>query len=174
MNINQFMKLKPCYTREKIEEIAGDKKDWTALDILRIDNVPAKDRLWAVLREDFIPARTLHLFACIIAEKALREAKIRKTKNNPSWEAIRIKRLWIDGKVTDEELKAADAAAYAAARAADAAADAAACAAAYAARAAADFAAADAARAAACAAARESQVKLLVDLLQNPSTAKTI
>jgi len=120
MNINQFMKLKPCYTREKIEEIAGEKTDWTALDILYLANVPAQDRLWAVLREAFILAKILHLFACKVAENALREAKIRKTKNNPSWEALRIKRLWIDGKATDEELKAARAAAYAANAAANA------------------------------------------------------
>ena len=56
--------------------------------------------------------RTLHLFACDVAEKALRDAK---TKDKRSWAAIEIKRLWLDGKATDKELDAARAAAWAAA-----------------------------------------------------------
>lgn len=52
--------------------------------------------------------RTLHLFACDEAERAL------TLVGNPdprSVEAIRIKRLWADGKATDDELAAARAAA---------------------------------------------------------------
>ena len=155
VTVEQFMKFNPCYDEDKIKEIAGDKKDWTALDVLALD-IPAEHRLWSVLREEFIDAPILHEFACRCAEEAL---KLVDNPDQRSVAAIETKRRWLKGEATNEELAAACAAAYAAA---------------YAARAAADFAAADAARAAACAAARESQVKLLVDLLQNPSTAKTI
>ena len=88
--------------------------------------------------------RTLHLFACDVAEKALRDAKV---KDNRCWQAIGTKRAWLDGKATDEVLDAARDAALAAARdaARAAARDAAALAAAR-----------DAARAAAWAAARDA------------------
>lgn len=58
--------------------------------------------------------RTLHLFACDEAERALRLAKVEDPR---SWEAIRVKRRWVHGEATDEELAAARIAARAAARA---------------------------------------------------------
>ncbi len=64
--------------------------------------------------------RTLHEFAIWCAEQAL--ALIDKPDPR-SLEALKVKRLWLDGKATDEERDAAGAAAWAAAR--DAARDAA-------------------------------------------------
>ncbi|MCK9358138.1 MAG: hypothetical protein M0R22_13505 [Dehalococcoidia bacterium] len=103
--------------------------------------------------------RVLHLFACDEAERAL---ALVSSPDARSVEAIRIKRLWVDGGATDAELAAAEAAAEAAAwAAAEAAAEAAAWAAAGAAArdaagAAAEAAARAAARAAAGAAARDA------------------
>ena len=90
-------------------------------------------------------ARLLHEFACDVAEIALKRAKV---KDKRCWAAIEIKRKWLDGKATDEELAAARDAAW------DAASAAASAAAWDAARAAARAAAWDAARAAARDAAR--------------------
>ena len=91
--------------------------------------------------------RTLHLFACDEAERALRATEIDDSR---CFDAIATKRRWIDGKATGEELAAARAAASAAARAAaSAAASAAAWAAARAAARAAAWAAASAAASAA-------------------------
>ena len=71
--------------------------------------------------------RILHLTACKWATDALKVAKVTDER---CWNAIRTKRLWLDGKATDEELAAewdaawaaewdaASAAAWAAARAA--------------------------------------------------------
>lgn len=59
------------------------------MDILRLRRVPAKDRLWVVLREDLIPAKLLHEFGCWCADEAL------KLIDNPdprSVEAVRAKR----------------------------------------------------------------------------------
>ena len=71
----------------------------------------------------------LHEFACRVAEQAL--AKV-ENPDPRSLEAIRIKRLWVQGKATDDELltayEAAYAGAYATARAAYAGARAGACA----------------------------------------------
>ena len=87
-------------------------------------------------------SEVLHRFACDIAEKALKQAGMTDER---SWAAIRVKRTWLKGKATDNELAAAGAAAWAAAWAAGAA----------------GAAARAAARAAAGAAARDAMNSLL-------------
>ena len=101
--------------------------------------------------------RTLHEFAIWCAEQAL---ALVDTPDPRSTEALRIKRLWLDGTATDNELDAAGAAARAAARAAawDAVRDAA--------RAAARDAAWAAAWAAARDAAKKKQEKRLVKMIK--------
>jgi hypothetical protein len=56
--------------------------------------------------------KILHLFACWCAEDALKDAKIADER---SWNAIKVKKLWVDGKATDDELDAARVAARVAA-----------------------------------------------------------
>ena len=129
----QFLEFKPCWLddgrAEKLAKIGARKKEWTAVDILKLRGVSIEDKFWAVLREEFIEAPVLHEFACRCAERALTNAKVTDER---SWNAIRVKRLWLKGEATGEELAAAgdaagDAAAWDAARGAawDAARDAA-------------------------------------------------
>ncbi len=99
--------------------------------------------------------KVLHEFACWCAERALlREREAGREPDPRSWRAIEVKRAWISGEATDDELRAAQDAAWAAARAA--AQDAAWAAAQDAAWAAAWAAAQDAAWAAAWAAAQDA------------------
>lgn len=112
----QFLKFDPCYLddpRKKalMDSIAARRERWSALDILELSEIPAEDRLWAVLREALIDAPLLHEFACRCAEQALRRVE------NPdprSVRAIEVKRLRLRGEATDEELVAARDAARAA------------------------------------------------------------
>jgi len=63
--------------------------------------------------------RTLHEFACWCAESALkRERKAGREPDKRCWNAIKVKRRWLKGKATDDELTAAAAAYWAAAGAA--------------------------------------------------------
>jgi hypothetical protein len=104
VTIEQFLKLNPCYSEKEIREIAGEKNEWTALDVLNLKQVPPDDRLWAVLREEFIEAPILHEFACRCAERALYKIE------NPDprlTKTIEAKRAWLRGEITDEELHAA-------------------------------------------------------------------
>jgi hypothetical protein len=121
----RFMAFGPCaeYPEGRIRRIAGDKEEWGALDILALGGVPAKDRLWAVLREDLIDAPVLHEFACRCAERAL---ALVPDPDPRSIEGLAAKRRWLAGEATDEELEAAAGAAWAAEYAAGAAAGAAA------------------------------------------------
>jgi len=60
--------------------------------------------------------RTLHEFACWCAESALkRERKAGREPDKRCWNAIKVKRRWLKGKATDDELTAAAAAYWAAA-----------------------------------------------------------
>jgi hypothetical protein len=107
--------------------------------------------------------KALHLFACRVAEDALKATKVTDER---AWNAIKVKRAWLKGKATDEELASARVAAWSADRSAacsaarSAASSAAWSADSYAARSAARSAAWSAARSAAryaaCAAARSA------------------
>ena len=97
----------PCYSEDLIWELAGDAESFSALDVLCREDIPAEHRLWVVLRPELIDERTLHIFACECAEHAqLPDADPR------SLEALRVKRLWVDGLVGDEELASAVAGAW--------------------------------------------------------------
>ena len=60
ITINDIRSFKPCYDPTKYLP-----EDWrgTAVDILRVTACPFEDRLWVVLREELIDAKTLRLFA---------------------------------------------------------------------------------------------------------------
>ena len=121
VTVEQFKKFRPCWLetaegRAKFARIAAIRDEWTALDVLNLPDVYADDKLWSVLREEFIDAPILHEFACRCAEYAL------SFVDNPdprSIAAIEAKRKWLRGEITDKELYAAQAAAWDAARAAE-------------------------------------------------------
>ena len=182
----QFKEFGPCWLetaegRKRYARVAAMRDEWSALDVLALDGVSNTDKLWAVLREEFIDAPVLHEYACRCAEYALTFVR---EPDSRSIAAIEAKRKWLRGEISNDDLTAARAAAWDAAWAAadaacaaawDAACDAAwdaACAAYDTAGDAADAAydaagdAADAAYAAAGAAAREHEVKLLKELLR--------
>ena len=108
VTLEQFMTFDPCWEESDILTITGDKTEWNALEVLAVDSVSAEDRLWVVLREEFLPAEILHEFACRCAEKAL------ALVDNPdprSVAAIDAKRKWLRGEITDSARDAAWAAA---------------------------------------------------------------
>ena len=170
VTVGQFKSFRPCWLetaegRKRFARIAAIHDEWTALDVLNLPDVSATEKLWSVLREEFIDAPILHEFACRCAEYAL------SFMDNPdprSIAAIEAKRKWLRGEITDMELRAArdvardaarDAAWYAARYAARDAAW-------YAARCAAWAAERDAAWYAAWYAAMEHELEILRELLE--------
>ena len=115
--IEDIRKLKPCYDPAKYLP-----EDWTgtALDILNVVAAPAGDRIWVVLKPSWTDDRTLRLFAVLCAREAL---KLIYNPDPRSVEACNVAERYANGNATDDELKAAGAAAWAAAS--DAAGDAA-------------------------------------------------
>ena len=118
VTVDQVMSWEPCddYTRERVEELFAGRESLSALEITELD-IPAKDIMWAVLCEELLPAEILHKFACRCAEQALiREREAGREPDPCSWAAIKAKRKWLLGEITDGELAAARVAAESAAR----------------------------------------------------------
>ena len=117
VTVEQFKSFRPCWLetaegRKRFARISAIRNEWTALEVLNLPYVPAQDKLWSVLREEFIKAPILHEFACRCAEYAL---SFVKNPDPRSIAAIEAKRKWLRGEITDAELYAArDAAWYAA------------------------------------------------------------
>ena len=120
--IRDILDFNPCssYTEEKITELfksVGCKK-YVTVDKLFKANIPHNDFFWLILRPEFIPERQLHEIAIWCFERIAQPIWENNYPNDKRpQEAIRIKKLWLDEKATDEELAAARAAAVAAARA---------------------------------------------------------
>ena len=80
VTLDKFLSFNPCWRnseqgRRRLRYYArklGGSAD--ALEILALRMIPAEDRLWAVLRAEFIPAPILHEFACRCEELAAAEA----------------------------------------------------------------------------------------------------
>ena len=109
VTVDEVMSWEPCkeYPRERVTALFADRETITALDVLEMD-IPAEDRLWAVLREEMVPAPILHEFACRCAEAALmQERKAGREPDPRSWAAIEAKRKWMRGEIDDNELRAA-------------------------------------------------------------------
>jgi hypothetical protein len=148
LDIEFFRAAGACYDPETV---LGMNWTGTILDILQMESIPAKDRIWAATRPGVLSEKTLRLLAC----RCVRETTIGGgqtvwdllPENSPGRAAVEIAERFAKGEATNEELAAAFAAADAAAFAA------ATTAAAFAAFAAADAAAAAAATFAAAATA---------------------
>ena len=117
----QFKEFGPCWLetaagRKRCARVAAMRDEWSALDVLALDGVSNKDKLWAVLREEFIDAPVLHEYACRCAEYAL---TFGREPDSRSIAAIEAKRKWLRGEISNDDLTAAWAAADAAAWTAD-------------------------------------------------------
>jgi hypothetical protein len=100
---------KPCdrYSYADINRLWGGHESLTPLEISKL-NIPVSDRLWALLRSELIPEDWMHELACHIAEqRLLNERKLGREPDPRSWAAIEVKRRWIRGKATNEELDTA-------------------------------------------------------------------
>ena len=101
LTVDDIRSFRPCYdpTRFLPEDWRG-----TVIDILKVKDCTAKDRMWVVCREELIDARTLRLFAVWCARRAI------KLIGNPdprSVNACDIAERYANGDATDQELAAA-------------------------------------------------------------------
>lgn len=99
--IKDILRWGPCYdpTRYLPETWRG-----TVIDILKLEQVPPEDRLWVVLREDLLSAKTLHLFAVWCAREALKRVK---DPDPGSLAACEVAERFAHGQATLDQLRIA-------------------------------------------------------------------
>jgi len=126
VTLNQVMAWEPCaeYSRADIKKLFGRRKYATAQYVFDLD-IPAQDKLWVLLHEEFIPENELRLLACEFAMKALSIFEKQHPDDDRPRRCIQVARRYACGRASDEELNTAGAAARAMAAAGDAAGDAA-------------------------------------------------
>ncbi len=83
--------------------------EWSAIDILRLDEISAGARRFIVLETNIIDEPVLHEFACRCAERAL--SRVGKPDER-SVAAIEAKQKWLRGEISDDELDVARDAAW--------------------------------------------------------------
>ena len=109
VTIDQILAWEPClaYPRDRIEELAAGRTEITAPEIAALD-IPAEDRLWMLLHNEFLTDAQMHELACQFAEAALtKEREAGQEPDARSWAAIEAKRKWLRGEITDDEWAAA-------------------------------------------------------------------
>ena len=109
LTIDLVMSWNPCkeYTLERVEELFAGREALTPQEVAALD-IPAKDKLWVLLRGEILPAEVLHELACKFAERPLlRERDAGREPDPRSWKAIEAKRAWLRGEINNEELEVA-------------------------------------------------------------------
>ena len=121
VTIEQVIAWQPCgvnddddgvnYTPQQIERLFAGRDTVTAEDIAALP-IPKEDIIWALLHEEIVTEREMHLMACDFAESV-----VSLCGDDPRPQAaIDAKRLWINGEISDSELAEARDAARAEAR----------------------------------------------------------
>ena len=126
VTIDQVMSFRPCgydkdddgkhYTRNRVTQLFAGRDGVTAMDVLTCADVPDEDKLWLVLRTEFMPEMMIHELACDFASSVMWIVEKHTPGEKRPQNAIDVKRRWIRGEATDEELDAAWDAAWDAAR----------------------------------------------------------
>ena len=89
VTVDQVMAWGPCddYTHERVEELFAGREALSAMDITELD-IPAKDIIWALLREELVPADTLHKFTCRCDEAEADAAWDESVADSAAWAAV--------------------------------------------------------------------------------------
>jgi hypothetical protein len=106
-------KYNPCYDPKKYLE---EGRQYSVIDILDHAEITFKDKLWVVLRNDFLSEKLMRLFAVWCARQVQHLMKDERSLN-----ALDVAEKFANGEATKEELAAASGAAWAAGAARDAA-----------------------------------------------------
>ena len=164
VTLEDVLSWKPCggYEEDRLLVLGDGRESITAADVLELD-IPAEDRLWAVLRKEMLPEPLVHEAACRFAEVHLSKYEDKYPGDDRPRAAIAAKRKWLRGEITNKQLSAARSAAWSAA---DSAARSAADSAAWSAARSAAWSAADsAAWSAARSAAKDNQIEIVKTLI---------
>lgn len=103
ISYDEIKAFEPCYDPNKFIP-----NDWlgTVIDILKMADVPAKDRLWVCVRHQFLTDRQLHLYALACARQVENNSQDPRVK-----ECNNVMEAFLKGEATKEQLSSASTAA---------------------------------------------------------------
>ena len=109
ITVDLIMSLDPCeeYSRDRITKLFSGRKSVALKTVLKTDKIQHNDKLWLLLRTQFIPENDLHELACQFAEHVLPIFETEYSDDKRPRLAIEAKRKWLQGEITTNELKAA-------------------------------------------------------------------
>lgn len=105
--IEELLNWHPCYKDDEICVLAGGATEFTALDVLKRDDITEKDRLWVVLRPQLIDKRLLRIFACDCAWRVLPVYEACYPGDERPRVAIETARQHVDSEETEEKQRTA-------------------------------------------------------------------
>jgi hypothetical protein len=105
--VSEVLLWHPCkrYPQHRIEGLWNGRVALTGLEISDLD-ISLPDKLWALLREQVLPTRSLRTLTCDWAERTLRAAEMEEKYGA----TIEVGRRFIRGEATHDDLEAARAA----------------------------------------------------------------
>lgn len=105
ITVQQVLDWGPCgtYTDGLVEDLFAGRKTLTGLDILDLD-IPQADKLWVLLRKEFIGELQLDILACTFAGRAADMFEALNSGNNRIRHAIDAKYSWIEGLTSSQAL----------------------------------------------------------------------
>ena len=117
VSFETIMSWKPClaFPEVRIKRLMRGRKALSVADILRMRSITRRDKLWAVLRNEFFGDRELRLMACDFAERVLPMFEAKYPDDNRPRKAIEVSRRFAVDEATAEELECARSAARSAA-----------------------------------------------------------
>lgn len=77
----------------------------TVAEVLDLD-LPAKNRVDALLRHEFLEERQLRELACVFAEHTLHVYEVHSLEDRHPRNCVEVARLWLEGIVSQDELQA--------------------------------------------------------------------
>ena len=116
VSIDTVLSWHPCegYTRRKVTKLFAGRKTVSALNVLDM-KIPDTDKCWAAVRPELLTDSQLHEVGLRYAERLLTAERGAGREPDPrSWAVLEVKRRWLKGEATDEELRKAARAAWAA------------------------------------------------------------
>ena len=117
VSFKTVMAWEPCddFPEVRIKRLFRGRKALSIADILNMRSITRRDKLWAVLRNDFFTDRELRLMACDFAERVLPTFEAEYPDDNRPRKAIEVSRRFAVDEATAEELECARSAARSAA-----------------------------------------------------------
>jgi len=103
VTLKDVMNWNPCYIEERIKELFAGRETLSAIEILDLD-IPAEDRVWALLHNEFFSERELQELACDFAESTLHIYEEKYPNDDRPRVVIETARRYIRGRATKEEL----------------------------------------------------------------------